>query len=79
MITPNTPDGTCGSACSQFISKMYVDNRVTTVSYGGLLGEAMDISGFNGGNVQEWDDVWQVQCYSQLIGTILFNMTGYVY
>jgi hypothetical protein len=46
-------DGTCGSACSQFISKMYVDNLVTTVSFGGVQGEEMDISAFNGGDVKQ--------------------------
>jgi hypothetical protein len=47
-------DGTCGSACSQFLSKPMADGLVTTVSYGGIQGETMDTSSFCGGNVEDW-------------------------
>jgi len=48
-------DGTCGSACSQFISKMQVFNKAIVYSQGGLVGQDMETSGFAGGNVEEWD------------------------
>ena len=44
-------DGTCGSACSLFSTKMMLSRRAVAVSYGGLLGQAMDTSSFAGGNV----------------------------
>ena len=49
-------DGTCGSACSFFESRLVVDGGGTAVSYGGLLDAPMDTSSFGGGGVTGgWD------------------------
>lgn len=50
-------DGTCGSACSLFVSLLQqMKSKVVVVSYGGLYrsSETMDTSSFAGGNVLEW-------------------------
>lgn len=50
-------DGTCGSACSLFMTLLQpLKDRVTVVSYGGLHNNTstMDTSSFAGGNVLEW-------------------------
>lgn len=51
-------DGTCGSACSLFLTLLQpMKDRVTVVSYGGLYNNqtgTMDTSSFAGGNVLEW-------------------------
>jgi hypothetical protein len=54
-------DGTCGSACAYFATKMKVDQKAYLVSTGGVVGQPMDIAAFAGGNVEDWqpylDDV----------------------
>jgi hypothetical protein len=49
-------DGTCGSACAQFISKMTQNNRALVVALGGYLNNSSDVmrtGSFPGGNVVE--------------------------
>lgn len=53
-------DGTCGSACSQFVSRAYLTGAATLYTYGGFKDEDMDISAFNAGNVLGWSDVWSM-------------------
>lgn len=36
-------DGTCGSACAQFISKMTQNNRALVVALGGYLNNSSDV------------------------------------
>ena len=52
-------DGTCSGACSQFASKLYVDNLATTVTFGGVDSEELDISGHNDGTVEAFENVWR--------------------
>jgi len=47
-------DGTCGSACSQFLSEAMADGTVTAISYGGRPDSVTDTSSFCGGNVEDW-------------------------
>jgi hypothetical protein len=47
-------DGSCGSACSQYISKLQADSTATILSYGGRLDAELDTSSFHGGNVETW-------------------------
>jgi hypothetical protein len=48
-------DGTCGSACSLFITKFQSHNKAKILSYGGIEGmEEMETSSFAGGNVLDW-------------------------
>ena len=56
-------DGTCGSACSQFSTKLMLhDNMVRTVSYGGFgKDDVMDTSAFAGGNVEQFGQFWKVR------------------
>jgi len=44
-------DGTCGSTCSVSTTSPFLDGMSTVVTYGGVKGEAMDMTSFNGGNV----------------------------
>ena len=44
-------DGTCGSTCSQFVSRPYLTGAATLYTYGGFEDEKLDISSFNAGNV----------------------------
>lgn len=56
-------DGTCGSACSTFATRLMLSGSVRSVSYGGYAGDAsMDSSAFGGGNVVSWQ--------SHAIGTV---------
>jgi hypothetical protein len=48
-------DGTCGSACNYFASKLKEDKRAWLVSAGGVIGQPMDIASFAGGNVEDWE------------------------
>lgn len=47
-------DGSCGSACSHFVSKLQTEKKASVLTIGGKIGVPMDISSFNGGNVLEW-------------------------
>lgn len=47
-------EGTCGSACSLFVTKFQRYARAIVVSHGGLPNVDMDSSSFGGGNVQDW-------------------------
>jgi hypothetical protein len=50
-------DGTCGSACSLFLSKFLEYGVGQVVSYGGFTDTGdMDTSSFAGGNVLDWPD-----------------------
>eukprot|EP00029_Vermamoeba_vermiformis_P007630 TRINITY_DN3352_c0_g2_i1.p1 TRINITY_DN3352_c0_g2~~TRINITY_DN3352_c0_g2_i1.p1 ORF type:complete len:693 (-),score=153.11 TRINITY_DN3352_c0_g2_i1:54-2132(-) len=50
-------DGTCGSACSLFLSKFIEYGVGQVVSYGGFTDTGdMDTSSFAGGNVLDWPD-----------------------
>jgi len=69
-------DGTCGSTCSNFVSELYLNNLATVVTYGGIQGLPMDISSFNGGNVVPWLNMQQSMLQNQLLGQIIFNITG---
>lgn len=53
-------DGTCGSACSQSTTRAYIDGMATVISYGGIEGQPIDISSFNGGNIDhDVENFWQ--------------------
>ena len=47
-------DGTCGSACCQFLSEAMADGTITAISYGGRPDSVTDTSSFCGGNVEDW-------------------------
>ena len=49
-------DGTCGSACSTFATRLMLSGGVRSLTYGGHgnTDEAMDSSAFGGGNVLPW-------------------------
>lgn len=47
-------DGTCGSACSYFASKLLLNKKAWVVSMGGVVGTEMGIASFAGGNVFDW-------------------------
>ena len=64
-------DGTCGSACSQFVSGPYLTGSATLYTYGGVPGEPMDISAFQAGNVLEWKNVWLPMTLQSVIATFL--------
>jgi len=49
-------DGLCGSTCSVSSTRPYVDGLATFVTFGGVKGEPMDITSFNGGNVETYQD-----------------------
>ena len=49
----------CSGACSQFASKLYVDNLATTVTFGGVDGKALDLSSHNDGTVEAFENVWR--------------------
>ena len=62
-------DGTCGSACSYFSSKLATEQLAYVVTVGGLVGQPMDYSSFAGGNVFDWPDfVSDVQSYTTFDG-----------
>jgi C-terminal processing protease CtpA/Prc len=48
-------DGLCGSACSQFASKLRYYGYVATIGMGGILTLPMETSSFTGGNVEDWN------------------------
>lgn len=70
-------DGRCGSACSQFLSKMRHSNKVRVVTYGGWVGQPLESSSFQGGNVMSWtsDVLPQFSSYN-LPWTVPFNNTA---
>eukprot|EP01105_Mastigella_eilhardi_P028044 TRINITY_DN89_c1_g3_i4.p1 TRINITY_DN89_c1_g3~~TRINITY_DN89_c1_g3_i4.p1 ORF type:complete len:586 (+),score=82.25 TRINITY_DN89_c1_g3_i4:488-2245(+) len=47
-------EGTCGSACSQFVSHLQSSGRARILTYGGDEASVMDGSSFAGGNVMIW-------------------------
>jgi len=49
-------DGLCGSACAILATTMHRDNATAVATYGGLLGQALDMGAYGGGEVIEWDD-----------------------
>jgi len=51
-----TSDGECGSTCNSVITHLKDGNRVKTLTYGGLIGQDLDIASFAGGNVVAWSD-----------------------
>jgi len=51
-----TSDGECGSTCNSVICHLKDMNRIQTLTYGGLLGQDLDIASFAGGNVVAWSD-----------------------
>ena len=55
-------DGTCGSACSYFISKLQKEGGATVMTYGGsqLASLYPDISSFAGGNVVQYAQLAQI-------------------
>lgn len=68
-------DGTCGSACSQFVSRPYLTGAATMYTYGGFQDEAMDISAFNAGNVLSWNDVWKQHTQALLVSHAFVSPT----
>jgi hypothetical protein len=49
-------DGRCGSACSYFLTKLRLSDKVRVLGYGSHWGKPMDTSAFSGGNVHSWAD-----------------------
>lgn len=49
-------DGLCGSTCSVSSTTPFIDGLSTFVTFGGVPGEPMDITSFNGGNVKTYQD-----------------------
>ena len=67
-------DGTCGSACAYFSTKLKQDKKAWIVSAGGVLGQDMDISSFAGGNVEDWDSyVNSIQSWLDYAKTTMTN------
>ena len=66
-------DGTCGSACSHFSSKLQLEGVVTTVAYGGFPDEEMDTSAFLGGSVSEYGNFWRRIMFTYFAGQVFFN------
>lgn len=48
-------DGRCGSACSYFVTKLRLSDKVRIASYGGIYGEDLSVSQYAGGQVIEWN------------------------
>jgi hypothetical protein len=73
-------DGTCGSTCSNFASQLYLNNIATTITYGGIKGEPLDTTSFNGGNIIiPFGDGLSFQTMfllNQKLGNLVFNITG---
>jgi len=62
-------DGLCGSACSQFASKLRYHGKALTVGVGGIYGQPLEMSSFTGGNVEDWANfVGQVQQVTEATG-----------
>jgi len=51
-------DGTPGSTASVFTTMFYTKRVGTVVTFGGVKGQPMDISSFNGGSVGDWTTQW---------------------
>ena len=51
-------DGLDGSAGSMLPTTAYAYGLASVVTYGGIHGQPMDLSAFNGGNKNMWDDFW---------------------
>ena len=66
-------DGTCGSACSHFSSKLQLEGVVTTVAYGGFPDEEMDTSAFCGGSVSEYSNFWRRILFTYFAGQVFFT------
>jgi len=49
-------DGLCGSTCSVASTRPYLDGLTTFVTFGGVPGQPMDITAFNGGNVATYQN-----------------------
>lgn len=69
-------DGTCGSTCSVSSSTPFLEGLSTFVTYGGVPGESMDITSFNGGNVgtyqsRSWS-IWK-EALDHVIDMSLFH------
>jgi len=47
-------DGLCGSTCSVSSTRPYLEGLSTFVTFGGIPGQPMDITSFNGGNVASY-------------------------
>jgi len=67
-------DGTCGSACNLFASKLGSYGKAVVVDHGGLPNVVMDYAQFAGGNVIEYDDAYT--CANKTTNIHKFADTG---
>jgi hypothetical protein len=51
-------DGQMGSTGSVVPTTAYTYGLASVVTFGGIQGQPMDITSFNGGNVNQWNDFW---------------------
>jgi hypothetical protein len=57
-------DGTCGSACSGFLTQLRLLGRVLIVGKGGLPSTGLhESASFTGGNVEDWDPFVSYICF----------------
>lgn len=63
-------DGLCGSACSQFSSKLRVFNKAIYVGVGGVDEEPFETSSFCGGNVFEYNPEFNELIFSGLSASV---------
>lgn len=68
-------DGTCGSACSTFVSKLMTSNNVRVVTIGGRKGGVIDSSSFAGGGVIKSDDCMLVHMPTVYLGKWCYKQT----
>lgn len=64
-------DGTCASTCSEMVTRQYLDGLATVITYGGIVGQPMDISSVNGVGSIDWqnpvgDGLWRTALKSFL-------------
>jgi len=65
-------DGLCGSTCSVSSTEPYLEGLSTFVTFGGVKGETMDITSFNGGNVAEYQPFWHHALEPTIDASIFF-------
>eukprot|EP00121_Abeoforma_whisleri_P011525 Awhi_evm1s10630 len=67
-------DGTCGSACALFSTKLWLHEKARIFTYGGLAQDnVMNFAAFHGGNVEEDDEFWRKVVFTTVSGALLSN------
>ena len=68
-------DGNPGSAASMFVTFAHSKQVATVVTFGGLKGQPMDMSSFNGGSKGDYNKLLPIHSFSSFFWSAIFSPT----